>query len=174
MKLKLLAVGHRQPAWVTQAVADYAKRLPRHLGFEVVELAPAVRKPGGKTPKDAKTAKSSSNAKRVSASPAQADEAERLGRQLLPAVHVVALDEHGKPMTTRSVAEALERWQQQGKDVAMLIGGADGLAPALLEQADERWSLSGLTFPHGLARVVIVEQLYRAWTLTQNHPYHRE
>ncbi|MEM9744033.1 MAG: 23S rRNA (pseudouridine(1915)-N(3))-methyltransferase RlmH [Pseudomonadota bacterium] len=159
MKLRLLAVGHRQPNWVNGAVADYAKRLPRTLGFELVELPPA-------------------RARSLTRDQIRDDEAgrirERLKRWGAGQQRCIALDERGASKTTAQIAESLTHWQREGDPVAMIIGGAGGLAPDLLQRADEQWSLSALTLPHGLARVVIVEQLYRAWTLTQNHPYHRE
>ncbi|MEM1435782.1 MAG: 23S rRNA (pseudouridine(1915)-N(3))-methyltransferase RlmH [Pseudomonadota bacterium] len=159
MKIRLLAVGQRQPQWVDTAVSEYAKRLPRHLGFELIEVPAANRVPG--------------NGAKATSNTAQQAEALRISKLLKPTDRTIALDEHGRSLATRDVAAALEHWQQDGQNVALLIGGADGLQPQLLKQASERWSLSAMTLPHGLARVTIVEQLYRAWTLTQNHPYHR-
>lgn len=165
MKLKLLAVGQRQPAWVDAAVAEYAKRLPRHFGFELCELPAATRSGHG-----------GEMSAKATASTAKQTEAARIEKHLAKSGktnRVIALDEHGKPQSTATLAAAITRWQADGDDVALLIGGADGLADELLARSAERWSLSACTLPHGLARVLMVEQLYRAWTLTQNHPYHR-
>lgn len=154
MKVRVIAVGRRQPEWVNRGVLEYGKRLPRHLGFSLEEVAPVERRG---TPVDR----------------LRAQEAEAIRGRLQPREHVVALDEHGDMLTTMDMAASLRDWQAEGRDVSVLIGGADGLDPALLAQADQRWALGRLTLPHGLVRVIIVEALYRAWSVTQNHPYHR-
>jgi 23S rRNA (pseudouridine1915-N3)-methyltransferase len=155
LRLKLIAASNRQPAWIDSGYAEYADRLRGRctLGLIVVPLA-----------------------RRTSSSPVEralADEGERMARAIPAGAHVVALAESGKPWTTKDLAAKLASWGERGAPVALLIGGPDGLGPAALERAGERWSLSPLTLPHGLARVVVAEAVYRAWSLLQNHPYHR-
>lgn len=155
MRIHLIAVGTRMPDWVTAGYADYARRLPRECSLALVEIPPGRR---GK-----------------SASVERAVQEE--GRQMLAALpkdcQVVALDVRGRSWSTADLAGQLQDWLGAGRDVALLVGGPDGLAPACLERADTRWSLSALTFPHALVRVMLAEQLYRAWTLGTGHPYHR-
>lgn len=143
------------PAWVTAGYQEYTKRMPRECSLQLVEIAPGRR---GK-----------------SASVAQAREQE--GRQILAALprecRVIALDVRGQAWSTETLAGHLQGWLGAGHDVALLVGGPDGLAPDCLARADESWSLSPLTFPHALVRVLLAEQLYRAWTLVSGHPYHR-
>lgn len=155
MKLKLLAVGQKMPQWVSQGYQEYVRRLPRDCSLNLIEIAPAKR---GKT-----------------SQPEQwlSDEGKRLLNNIAPDDHVVALDVLGQSWRTEQLADNLAHWQQLGSDVSLLIGGPDGLAPACLQRANQRWSLSALTLPHPLVRVVLAEQLYRAWTILQNHPYHR-
>lgn len=154
MRIRLIAVGTRMPAWVETGYAEYATRLPRELKLELVELPVEHR---GKN-----------------ADIARLRDAE--GAALLKAAgaaRIVAFDEHGTQPDTVGWATALRGWMQHGRDVALLVGGPDGHAPAVLAKAEAKWSLSKLTFPHPLVRVIVAEQLYRAWTLIQNHPYHR-
>ncbi|WP_299258698.1 23S rRNA (pseudouridine(1915)-N(3))-methyltransferase RlmH [uncultured Kushneria sp.] len=155
MKLRMLAVGTRMPGWVTQGVEEYRKRLPREMSLEIVELSPGPRQ--------------------KSADPAKAIRVE--GDRLLSKVRgselVVALDVEGKPWSTPTLAERMSEWQMSGSDVSLLIGGPDGLDQRCLVRADLRWSLSPLTLPHPLVRVLLAEQLYRGWTLMTGHPYHR-
>lgn len=143
------------PAWVESAVADYAKRMPRELPLEVVEIPPASR------------------AARYDAARAMAQEGERLLGRLSERDHVIALEVVGRAWDTPALAKWLEVRRLAGQNVALLIGGADGLDPAVSARAHERLSLSPLTLPHAIARVVLVEQLYRAWTIIAGHPYHR-
>ena len=143
------------PEWVRQGVEEYSKRLPR-------ELTPVWREiPLAKRGKDAK--------------PEQVCVAE--GEQILKAIpegeQVIALEVSGKRISTEQLAQQLKNWQMSGDNYSILIGGPDGLSPACLARASQRWSLSDLTLPHPLVRVVLAEQLYRAWTITVNHPYHR-
>lgn len=154
MKLRIIAVGQKPPEWVAEGFADYVRRLPREFGLKLVEIPVGSRK-------------------QLPVERARRHEGERILEQLAPRDWVVALDVAGLPMTTEQFAAQLGEWQQQGRDVAFLIGGPDGLDPACLARADERLSLSALTFPHGLVRVMLAEQLYRAWTLRSGHPYHR-
>lgn len=155
MKVRLLTVSHKQPPWLLAGCEEYQKRLPREWGFELVEVKPEPRTSGAPPAK------------------VQAAEAARLRAAVPKGALVVALDERGEQLTTRAFADRLARWQQQGRDVALLVGGADGLDPALRDGADGRVALSAFTLPHGLVRVVVVEQLYRAWSLLQGHPYHK-
>jgi 23S rRNA (pseudouridine1915-N3)-methyltransferase len=155
MKLTVLAVGHRQPDWVDDGCAEYVKRMPRELATAVVEIKPEPR--GSKTRE-------------------QLLSAEKLRiRDALPAgSRMVVLDERGDDLTTLKLARRLEAWMQDGRDTALLIGGADGLDEELKQHADDCIRLSSLTLPHGLARLILCEQLYRAMSVLKNHPYHRE
>lgn len=155
MKVRLLAVGTRMPAWVTQGVEEYRKRLPRDFALEVEEIAPGQRGKNADIPR------------------AVAQEAERIRARLRGDEHIVALEVGGKPWSTEQLAEQAEGWRLEGRDVVLLVGGPDGLEPGLSAAADQRWSLSPLTLPHPLVRILLAEQLYRAWTLMVGHPYHR-
>jgi len=154
VKLRIVAVGQRPPDWVVAGFADYARRLPRELTLTLTEIPVASRR---QSPVE--------RARRL--------EGERILGELGSRDWVVALDVDGKAIATADLAARLGSWQMQGRDVACLIGGPDGLDPACLARADERLSLSALTFPHGLVRIMLAEQLYRAWTLRSGHPYHR-
>ncbi|MEZ5494089.1 MAG: 23S rRNA (pseudouridine(1915)-N(3))-methyltransferase RlmH [Pseudomonadales bacterium] len=155
MKLTLIAVGTRMPAWVQAGYDEYAKRLPRDCSLALREIPLATRSKNSDT---ARAIEKESDAM-LAAIPAQ----ER----------VIALDIPGKPQSTASMADALRQWQMQGGNTSFLIGGPDGLSPACLARAQDSWSLSQLTLPHPLVRIVLAEQLYRAWSLLNNHPYHR-
>ncbi|MGX2039512.1 23S rRNA (pseudouridine(1915)-N(3))-methyltransferase RlmH [Methylocaldum sp. MU1018] len=155
MQIHLLAVGNRMPVWVTEAYSEYAKRLPRECELVLKEIAPAKRG------KNADVVRSTE------------DEGERMLAALPRDAHVVALDVAGKEWSTEELAEALTRWLESGRDVALLVGGPDGLSPACLKRANQRWSLSKLTFPHPVVRIIVAEQIYRAWSILQHHPYHR-
>lgn len=155
MKLQIIAVGDRMPAWVEAACADYLKRMPREARVELIELRPEKR--------------SALPAERI-----KALEAARILEKLPKGARLVALDEHGVELDSKGLAAKLQGWLGEGRDVALVIGGADGLAPELLARAEMRLALSRLTLPHGLARVLLAEQLYRAISLIQGHPYHRE
>lgn len=156
MRLRIITVGSRQPAWVDEAVADYLRRFRPPWRVELLELEAAAR----------------------SAQRGAAAAIEREGERVLAAVRererIVLLDERGKTLATRELAERLAHLATETPDLALLIGGPDGHAPAVRARATESWSLSKLTLPHGLARVLLVEQLYRAQTLASGHPYHRE
>ena len=155
MQIHLLAVGNKMPAWVKQGYEEYANRMPPHCRVILKEIVPEKR------------------GKNTNASELQQREAEKI-RQAIPAgCRIVALDGLGKIWSTEKLAERLEGWMMQGPDVALIIGGPDGLTRELIRQVDEHWSLSNLTFPHPMVRVIVAEQLYRAWTITENHPYHR-
>jgi 23S rRNA (pseudouridine1915-N3)-methyltransferase len=155
LRLSLISASNRQPEWVDAGADDYAKRLRGRCTLEI-KTVPLAR--------------------RTHSSPAEraiADEGERLLALLPAAAHVVALLENGKAWSTKDLAAKLETWMQRGAPVAFIVGGPDGLSPACVARANERWSLSNLTLPHGLVRVVVAEALYRAWSLLENHPYHR-
>ena len=155
MKLAILAVGHRQPDWVDAGCAEYLKRMPRELATSVVEIKPEPR--GSKTREQL-----------------QAAEKGRLREAMPQGCRIVVLDEKGDDLTTLQLAKRLETWMQDGRDVALLIGGADGLDEELKRQAADKLRLSSLTLPHGMARLLLCEQLYRAVSVLKNHPYHRE
>jgi len=143
------------PAWVYQACDEYIKRLPRELQLNIIEV-PLIKR--GKNP----------DIWRISR-----DESRKIMEAVPSGCALVALDVMGKRLTTEKLATTLDRWMQQGKDIAIVIGGPDGLSDELLQQAEQRLSLSDMTFPHPLARIIIVEQLYRAWSIISHHPYHR-
>ncbi len=155
MKVRLLAVGTKMPDWVTKGVEEYRKRLPRDFALEIEEISPGVRG------KNADTRR------------AIAQESERLKARLKGDEHLVALEVGGKTWSTEQLAREADEWRLEGRDVVLLVGGPDGLDPALSASADQRWSLSPLTLPHPLVRILLAEQLYRAWTLMVGHPYHR-
>ncbi|HET8942824.1 MAG TPA: 23S rRNA (pseudouridine(1915)-N(3))-methyltransferase RlmH [Rudaea sp.] len=154
MRAYLIAIGERMPNWVQQGYAEYAKRLSHELPLQLVEISTKSR--GNRD-----------------LARAMADEAAAMLAAIPKDAHVVALDGRGQPWRSEDVAGQLQRWRMQGKDIAFLIGGADGLAPAILQRANQRWSLGPATLPHPLVRVVVAEQLYRAASQLGNHPYHR-
>lgn len=156
MKIFLIAVGQKMPKWVQEAYQEYAKRLPKSCQLELVELPMAVR---GKT-----------------AQPEQykAEEAKRIRAVIPKGALLVVLDEHGQQPTTLKFSDRLGQWLESGQDVALVIGGPDGLEKTLIDEAQWKWSLSKLTLPHPMVRVLLAEQIYRAWSVLQNHPYHRE
>jgi 23S rRNA (pseudouridine1915-N3)-methyltransferase len=154
MRLLILSVGQKMPDWVAAGVREYAGRLPGNL-LQLVELPLGTRTKAGDPRR------------------AQGEESQRLLKAIPDNAYVVALDPRGRSLTTEALAERLDGWLQGGRDVVFLIGGPEGLTDDCLTRSDERWSLSGLTFPHMLVRVIVAEQLYRAWTILRNHPYHR-
>ena len=156
MKLTIVAVANRQPAWVNAGCQEYLKRMPRELATRVIEVKPEPRS-GGRQ-----------RAQLVAA------ERERIEAVVAPRSRRVAMDERGADLTTVALADRLRRWAEDGRDVDLLIGGADGLDASLRDGADETIRLSSMTLPHGLARLLLCEQLYRAHTLLAGHPYHRE
>lgn len=155
MRVTLVAVGQRMPAWVTQGYSEYSKRLRVRLPLELVEI-PAPKRGSGDLAR------------------AMAAEGKRMLASIKPQDHVVALDERGAMRTSQQLSGWLAKRLQAGRDLVFLVGGADGFAPEVLARANERWSLSALTLPHALVRIVFAEQLYRAVTLLDGHPYHRE
>lgn len=156
MKLLLVAVGTRMPDWVQAGFDEFARRMPRELPLELVEIKAEPRTTG----------------KTVEAM--QAAEAARIEAALPARCRRVILDERGRDLTTVALAARLESWREGGDDVALIVGGPDGLADTLKRTADESIRLSSLTLPHALVRPLLAEALYRAWSVTRNHPYHRE
>jgi 23S rRNA (pseudouridine1915-N3)-methyltransferase len=156
MKLLVLAIGQRQPAWADAAWAEFAKRFPPEMRLELKALKAEPRSTG------------------KTAAQCMAAEAARFETALPKGARRVVLDEHGSRLTSAQLAERLKFWRGDGRDVALLIGGPDGLDPALEASADETLRLSDLTLPHAFARVLLAEALYRAWSLSTGHPYHRE
>ena len=155
MKLHLFAVGKKMPSWCQQAFQDYASRFPKDWPVQLTEIT---------TPR---------RSRNMSVMQAKTKEAEGLLSSIEPSTWVVALEVKGQAWSTEKLASNLAKWQLQTRQVAFLIGGPDGLAKSCLERANVCWSLSALTFPHPLARIIVIEQLYRAWSLMHNHPYHR-
>jgi len=155
MKLLVIAVGARMPGWIDEAFEEYAKRMPRGMKTELIEIRPEPRSGGKST-------------ERMTAA-----EAARLSRAVPRGAFVVALDERGGEMTTAELARWLDARRRDGRDLAFLIGGADGLAEETKRAAQATLRLSTMTLPHGLARVLLAEQLYRAASILENHPYHR-
>jgi 23S rRNA (pseudouridine1915-N3)-methyltransferase len=154
MRFFIVAVGHRMPVWVDAGFAEYAGRMPREMRMDLIALKPASRGGGARRAIDT--------------------EGERMLAAVPAGCTVIALDERGAAITTMELARRLARWRQSGRNIAFLIGGADGLAESVKKSSDAVWSLSRLTLPHGLARVLLAEQLYRAGSILHNHPYHRE
>lgn len=154
MRIRLLAVGRRMPKWVTTAYEDYARRLPRECRLELVEIAPG-RRAGGDVAR------------------AIAEEDRRLRAAIGADTQVIALTVDGRPWTTEGLADDMRAWLADGRDRALMIGGPDGLGPDSLAAAEARRSLSALTLPHPLVRVIAAEQLYRAHSILSGHPYHR-
>ncbi len=156
MHIRLLAVGDRQPSWVDTAFSEYTARLPRPWQFRLETIAIVDRR------------------KAATAARAKSAEADKLLAKLKPAEQVILLDETGRQFTSRELSRRVDDWQAAGADIAFIIGGPDGVSEEVFRRANLTWSLSSLTLPHGLARVLFAEQLYRAWSLTTGHPYHRD
>ncbi|MEE1672634.1 MULTISPECIES: 23S rRNA (pseudouridine(1915)-N(3))-methyltransferase RlmH [Agarivorans] len=156
MKIQLVAVGTKMPAWVETAYQEYARRFPKDMPLELVEVKAGNR---GKN----------ADIKRI---------LDKEGEATLAVIpkgnRVVTLEVTGKAWTTPQLAKQLDSWKMDGRDVSLLIGGPEGLAPSCTSIAEQRWSLSALTLPHPMVRVIVAETLYRAWSVTANHPYHRE
>jgi 23S rRNA (pseudouridine1915-N3)-methyltransferase len=155
MQLLIAAVGHKMPAWIDAGFGEYAKRMPSECRIVLKEVKP-VERSGSKT-----------------AETAMALERGRIEAVLPKGARIVALDEHGRDLTSQQLSQQLSGWQQSSGDVAFVIGGADGLDPEFKAGADMLLRISSLTLPHGMVRVLLAEQLYRAWSIMHNHPYHR-
>jgi 23S rRNA (pseudouridine1915-N3)-methyltransferase len=156
MKLWLVTVGHKMPDWITTGFNEYAKRMPRELRIELLEIKPEPRTTG------------------KSVAQIMEAEAQRILAALPEHCLRIALDERGVAWTTRQLADKLQQWKGQGRDIAFIIGGADGLHDSVKQNAQQLLALSALTLPHGMVRVLLAEQLYRAHSVLHNHPYHRE
>lgn len=155
MKIRLLTITHKSPGWIQEGYEEYAKRLPHAYALELIEI-PAEKR------------SINADLKRIT---------EREGEKMLAAIkpnhRVIALDVKGKLWTTEQLAGQLAAWQLDGRNIDLLVGGPEGLAAACLQKAEEKWSLSPLTFPHIIVRLIVAEQIYRAWSILQQHPYHR-
>ena len=156
MRITILSVGHRMPAWIQDGFHEYARRMPPEVRVELTEVKPEERGPGRSTDK------------------AKALEGERILAALPQGASLLALDERGKSVSTQGLSVMLAEWMRDASHPAFAIGGADGLSDEVKARADKLVSLSALTLPHGLVRVLLAEQLYRAWSLLARHPYHRE
>ncbi|MEN8204876.1 MAG: 23S rRNA (pseudouridine(1915)-N(3))-methyltransferase RlmH [Pseudomonadota bacterium] len=155
MRIHLIAVGTRMPSWVVEGYREYAKRLPRECRLQLSEVPLSKRH------------------KPLTAAQAKQQEGKAMLASIPKDCTVIALDVGGKSWRTEDLARYLGDWLGSGRDVALLVGGPDGLSQSCLDRAEQRWSLSALTYPHSLVRIVLAEQLYRAWTLNTGHPYHR-
>jgi len=156
LHITVIAVSRSLPVWLTTGIKDYVRRLPPGVKPEILEVTPARRRPGVTSEKN------------------MADEARRILSVLPGSARIIILDEGGRRLTTQEWTDQLQQWQLDNANCAFIIGGADGLAPAIRDMAHDSLSLSSLTLPHGIARLLLVEQIYRAWSLLNNHPYHRE
>ena len=156
MRVTILSVGHKMPAWIQEGFQEYVRRMPPEIRVELVELKPEERGGG----RDVERAKAAESERVLEATPAGAT--------------LLALDERGKAVTTQGLSVMLAQWMRDGTHPAFAIGGADGHSDALRDRAQKLVSLSALTLPHGLVRVLLAEQLYRAWSILARHPYHRE
>lgn len=156
MKVSLLTLGHKMPDWVNVAFQTYNNRLPNHLKLHIHELSAVARQKG------------------LSVAQIKSKEAALLYQHLNPGNINIALDEGGQLVSTAQWAKHLKNWQMEGQDVNLMVGGADGLDHSIKQAAHQVWSLSALTFPHQLVKVIVAEQMYRAHSLLNNHPYHRE
>ena len=155
MQLIIAAVGHKMPAWIETGFGEYAKRMPPECRIQLKEIKP-VERSGSRT-----------------ADTVMAQERTKIEAAIPKGSRIIALDERGKDLTSAQLAQLLVQWQQDGRDVTFVIGGADGLDAGFKASADMLLRISSLTLPHGMVRVMLAEQLYRAWSITQNHPYHR-
>jgi len=154
MRINIIAIGNKLPEWISNGIHYYEKQLPKHLNFKIIQLEPQYRK--------------KQNISRV-----KEIESEMLLKEAENSNILIAMDEHGQQKSTIDFKDSLDQWTQNGDSVSIIIGGADGLSSKCLESSDEKWALSRLTLPHSMARLLITEQLFRAYTLTINHPYHR-
>ena len=155
MQINLISVGNKMPGWVQQGYDEYSKRMPKECSLALKEVLPGKR---GKNSDIARIVR---------------DEGKRMIQAIPAKSHVVTLDIPGKPWTTPELSVSMKRWMESGQNVALMIGGPEGLSDSVRDIARESWSLSKMTFPHPIVRVLVAEQLYRAWSILNNHPYHR-
>ena len=156
MKIHLIAVGKKMPEWVNAGFSEFSKRMPPELQVNLIEIPPSVRNKATPIEKNIK------------------EEGERIQSAIPDNSKLIVLDEKGKDFSSIALSKEMESWLPMGQDISIVIGGADGIDPVIKQQADEKRSLSSLTLPHALVRVVIAEQLYRGWSILKGHPYHRE
>ncbi len=156
MRIHLIAVGNKMPEWVNSGFLEFSKRMPPELQINLIEITPSVRN---------KTTPIEKNIK---------EEGERIQSAIPSNSRLIVLDEKGKNFSSVNLSKKMESWLPMGQDISIVIGGADGVDNVIKQQAVEKWSLSSLTLPHALVRVVVAEQLYRAWSILKGHPYHRE
>lgn len=156
MKIQLVAVGTKMPQWVTTGFNEYQRRFPKDCSFELIEVAAGKRGKNADIPRILQ------------------QEGEKMLSQVPSSNRIVTLEVTGKPWDTHQLAKQLGSWQMDGRDVSLLVGGPEGLAPECIKRSEQKWSLSPLTLPHPMVRVLVAESLYRAWSLNNNHPYHRE
>jgi 23S rRNA (pseudouridine1915-N3)-methyltransferase len=156
VKIHLIAVGKKMPEWINAGYTEFSKRMPPELQINLIEITPSTRN---------KTTPIDKNIK---------EEGERIQSAIPENSRLIVLDEKGKNFNSMALSKKMEGWLPMGQDISIVIGGADGIDPVIKKQADEKWSLSSFTLPHALVRVVVAEQLYRAWSIMKGHPYHRE
>lgn len=156
MKIQLVAVGTKMPKWVETGFAEYQRRFPKDCAFELIEVAAGKRGKNADIPRILQ------------------QEGEKMLSHVPSSNRIVTLEVTGKPWDTHQLAKQLGNWQMDGRDVSLLVGGPEGLAPECIQRSEQKWSLSPLTLPHPMVRVIVAESLYRAWSLNNNHPYHRE
>ncbi len=156
MKIHLIAVGKKMPEWVNSGFSEFSKRMPQELQINLIEITPSARN---------KTMPIEKNIK---------EESKRIQSAIPANSKLIVLDEKGENFSSIELSNKIEGWLPMGQDIAIIIGGADGIDPMIKQRADESWSLSSFTLPHALVRVVVAEQLYRGWSILKGHPYHRE
>jgi len=156
VKINLIAVGKKMPEWINNGYTEFSKRMPPELQINLIEITPSTRNKSTPIEKNIK------------------EEGERIQSAIPTNTKLIILDEKGKDFSSIELSKKIEGWLPVGQDIALVVGGADGIDPDIKQQADEKWSLSSFTLPHALVRVVVAEQLYRAWSILQGHPYHRE
>ena len=156
MKIHLIAVGKKMPEWVNIGYSEFSKRMPPEIQIKLIEITPSVRNKATPIEKNIK------------------EEGERIQSAIPSNSRLIVLDEKGKNFSSVDLSKKMESWLPMGQDISIVIGGADGVDNVIKQQAVEKWSLSSLTLPHALVRVVVAEQLYRGWSMLKGHPYHRE
>jgi len=156
LKIHLIAVGKKIPEWINAGFSEFSKRMPPELQINLIEITPSIRNKATPIEKNIK------------------EEGERIQSAIPSNSKLIVLDEKGTSFNSIALSKKMESWLPMGQDITLVIGGANGIDPVIKKQANEKWSLSSFTLPHALARVLIAEQLYRAWSILQGHPYHRE